>query len=89
MPFVHNGKESLATEMGYTIFEPWRRQGIAYEAILAFIAWAKTEGLESVILSIQPANIASLALATKLGAVQIGSQIDEKDGPEDIYLFNC
>ena len=89
MPFVHNGEESLATEMGYTIFEPWRRKGIAYEAITAFTAWAKTQGLESVILSIQPTNVASLALALKLGAIQIGSQIDEKDGPEDIYLFSC
>jgi RimJ/RimL family protein N-acetyltransferase len=89
MPFVHNSKESLATEMGYTIFEPWRKQGIAYEAITAFTAWAKTQGLESIILSIQPTNVASLALALKLGAVQIGSQIDEKDGPEDIYHFKC
>lgn len=89
MPFLLNGKESLATEMGYTIFESYRRQGIAYEAITAFIAWAKTAGLESVILSIQPTNVASLALALKLGAIQIGSQIDEKNGPEDIYHFSC
>jgi RimJ/RimL family protein N-acetyltransferase len=89
MPFLLNGKESLATEMGYTIFEPWRRQGIAYEAITAFTAWAKTQELESIILSIQPTNVASLALALKLGATQIGSQIDEKDGPEDIYHFSC
>jgi RimJ/RimL family protein N-acetyltransferase len=88
MPFVHNGKESLATELGYTIFEPWRRRGVAFEAVTAFTTWAKTQGLESVILSIQPTNIASLALAQKLRAVQIGSQIDEKDGPEDIYYFD-
>ena len=89
MPFIRNSKESLATEMGYTIFEPYRRQGIAYEAITGFIAWAKTQGLESIILSIQPANVASLALALKLGATQIGTHIDEKDGPEDVYLFSC
>ena len=89
MSFIRDGRESLATEMGYTIFEPYRRQGIAYEAITAFTAWAKTQGLESVILSIQPTNVASLALALKLGATKIGSHIDEKDGPEDIYLFNC
>ena len=89
MPFILKGKERLATEMGYTIFEPYRRQGIAYEAIAAFIAWAKTQGLEGVILSIQPANAPSLALALKLGATQIGSQIDERDGPEDIYYFDC
>lgn len=89
MPFVLNGKKSLATELGYTIFAPYRRQGIAYEAIVAFATWAKTQGLEGIILSIQPANLASLALAQKLGAVQIGSQVDEKDSPEDIYHFHC
>jgi RimJ/RimL family protein N-acetyltransferase len=89
MPFLLNGKKRLATELGYTIFEPYRRQGIAYEDITAFIAWAKTQGLEGVILSIQPTNAPSLALALKLGATQIGSQIDERDGPEDIYYFDC
>lgn len=89
MPFVHNGSERLATELGYTVFEPYRRQGIAFEAVTAFNAWAKTQGLESIILSIQPTNVASLALALKLGATKIGSQIDEKDGLEDIYLFDC
>ncbi len=88
MPFLLNGKERLATEMGYTIFEAYRRQGIAFEAVTAFIAWAKTQGLEGVILSIQPSNAPSLALAVKFGATQIGSQIDERDGPEDIYYFD-
>jgi ribosomal-protein-alanine N-acetyltransferase len=89
MPFQLKGKEYLATEMGYTIFDAYRRQGIAFEAITAFIAWAKTQGLEGVILSIQPSNAPFLALALKLGATQIGSQIDERDGPEDIYYFDC
>jgi RimJ/RimL family protein N-acetyltransferase len=57
--------------------------------VTAFIAWAKTQGLEGVILSIQPGNAPSLALAAKFGATKIGSQIDERDGPEDIYYFDC
>ena len=89
MPFALDGNEFLAVEMGYTVFEPWRRQGIAFEAIRAFTAWAKTEGVAAIILSISPENNPSLALAKKLGAQKIGSQIDEKDGPEDIYLFRC
>ena len=67
MPFLLNGKERLATEMGYTIFEPYRRQGIAYEAITAFIAWAKTQGLEGVILSIQPTQCALAGACAKTG----------------------
>jgi [ribosomal protein S5]-alanine N-acetyltransferase len=89
MPFVLDGREFLAVEMGYTVFEPWRRQGIAFEAVRAFTAWAKTQGVAGIILSISPENNPSLALARKLGAQKIGSQIDEKDGPEDIYLFMC
>jgi ribosomal-protein-alanine N-acetyltransferase len=89
MSFIHLGKTSLAVEMGYTIFAPWQRQGIAFEAINGFRAWARTENLESIILSIQPANVASIALARKFGAVHIGSQVDAHHGPEDIYFFHC
>jgi [ribosomal protein S5]-alanine N-acetyltransferase len=89
MPFTLNGKTCLGVEMGYSIFESWHRQGIAFEAVTGFLKWAKTQDLESVVLSIQPTNAASLALAKKLGAVQIGSQVDEKDGPEEIYHFSC
>ncbi len=89
MPFTLNGKTGLGVEMGYTIFAPWRRQGIAFEAVTGFTAWAKTQGLESIILSIQPDNLASRALARKFSATQIGSQINENHGPEDIYHFTC
>jgi len=86
MPFVHNGQTSLAVEMGYDIFAPFRRRGFAYEAVRGFGNWAATQGVEHLVLSIAPGNEPSLALARKLGAFQIGSQIDEIDGPEDIYL---
>jgi [ribosomal protein S5]-alanine N-acetyltransferase len=87
MPFMRDGVTTLAVEMGYTIFTPWQRQGVAFEAIHGFIRWAKAEGLESIILSIQPSNVASNALAKKLGAIHIGSQMDERDGHEDIFIF--
>lgn len=86
MDFVHDGKASLAVEMGYTIYEPWRRKGIAFEAITGFNRWAAAQSVSNIILSISPDNEASLGLAAKLGAVKIGTQIDEIDGPEDIYL---
>ena len=86
MDFIHEGKVSLAVEIGYTIFPPWRRMGLAHEAIRGFTGWARTRGVKRMILSISPANGPSLALAGKLGAERIGSQIDEIDGPEDIYL---
>ncbi len=89
MPFSLHGKTRLGVEMGYTIFTPWQKQGIAYEAVNGFSQWASSQGLESIILSIQPSNGASLALARKLGAMQIGSQVDDLHGPEDIYHFSC
>ena len=86
MTFIHDGKASLAVEIGYTIFEPWRRRGLAYEAIRGFTGWAAAQGVGHIVLSISPDNAVSLALAHKLGAFQIGTQIDELDGPEDVFL---
>lgn len=86
MLFEYGGEQALAVEMGYTIFAPWRRQGIAQEAVKGLMAWASTQGVRWVVLSISPENQPSLGLARKLGAWQIGSQIDELDGPEDVFL---
>jgi [ribosomal protein S5]-alanine N-acetyltransferase len=86
MSFKLDQDTILATEIGYTIFEPYRRQGYMFEALTGFLAWAKTTGLGGYVLSIAPTNEASHALAWKLGATRIGQQIDEKDGPEDIFF---
>ncbi len=85
--FEHGGEEGLMIEMGYSVFEAHRRHGIAHEAILGLAGFARAEGVRWVRLSISPNNEASLALARKLKAEKIGSQIDEIDGPEDVYLF--
>lgn len=86
MPFLLKGETSLALEVGYTIFAPWRRMGHAIEAIRGYGLWAAYAGVEAFVLSISPENEPSLNLAARFGAIQIGSQIDEKDGPEDIYF---
>ncbi len=86
MQFVAHDEQFLAVEIGYTIFAPWRQRGYGHEAVTGFAAWANCKGVNGLVLSIAPANRPSLALAQKLGASKIGSQIDEKDGPEDIFL---
>ncbi len=86
MEFVALGERSLAVELGYSIYEPWRRRGIAHETIRALTGWAATQGVASLVLSIAPGNAASVGLAQKLGAIRIGSHIDEIDGPEDVYF---
>lgn len=87
--FEHGGRSGSIVEMGYTIFPAHRRMGHAYEAILGLTDFAARCGVNWIRLSISPQNEASLALAHKLGAAKIGSQIDEIDGPEDIYLFEA
>jgi RimJ/RimL family protein N-acetyltransferase len=76
-----------AVELGYTVIARHRRRGIASEAVRMVIAWAKERGADAFVFSISPVNIASLALARRLGAVKVGSHVDEEDGPEDVYLL--
>jgi ribosomal-protein-alanine N-acetyltransferase len=74
-------------ELGYEIFPAYQRRGYAFEAISAFLQWAKQGGVSEAVFSISPENQPSLALNAKLGTQKIGSHIDEKDGPEDIFLL--
>jgi RimJ/RimL family protein N-acetyltransferase len=80
------GREACA-EFGYTIFEPYRRQGYIEETVRVLIAWARERGAHHFIFSIAPDNAASQGLAKKLGAHRIGVHIDEEDGPEDVLLL--
>ena len=83
----HGGETGLAVEMGYSIYDPWRRNGYATETVQGLSRFAADHEVRWVKLSISPENQPSLRLAKKLGAKKIGSQIDGIDGPEDIYLF--
>jgi RimJ/RimL family protein N-acetyltransferase len=73
-------------ELGYTIFETFRRRGIASEAAQCLMRWAREEhGVRTFRVSIAPDNEPSLAMASRLGFVRTGEQIDEVDGLE--YVF--
>lgn len=73
-------------ELGYTVFEAYRRQGIAWSAARCMMRWAREEhGVRRFRVSISPDNAASLALAEKLGFVRTGEQMDDIDGLE--YVF--
>lgn len=72
-------------EVGYEIFEPFRRRGYATEAVRALLGWASVRGARRFVASIGPGNAPSLAIARKLGFEQTGSQIDEEDGLELVF----
>ena len=75
-------------ELGFLVFDTFRRRGYAREAALALMHWAReSRGVRRFVLSIRPDNAASQALAAQLGFVRTGSQLDAVDGLEDILEF--
>ena len=82
-PGTNAVKAADAVEVGYTIFEPYRRQGYATEGARTLIDWASREhGVHRVIASVSPENDPSLALVRRLGFHEIGRHWDEEDGEE-------
>jgi ribosomal-protein-alanine N-acetyltransferase len=82
-PGVNAPKLASALELGYTVFPPYRRRGYAEEAIRALIDWAHDQhGIRTFIVSVSPENEPSLALARKMGFVEVGRHWDEEDGEE-------
>jgi [ribosomal protein S5]-alanine N-acetyltransferase len=74
-------------ELGYTIFAPYRRQGFARETLAALLQFARSNGADQAVVSIAPDNEPSLRLAAAFDFTKIGSQMDEIDGPEDVFLL--
>ncbi len=82
-PGVNSVKAADAVEVGYSVFEPYRRRGYATEVVRALMGWASREhGIRRFIASISPENEASLALVRRLGFKHIGQHWDEEDGEE-------
>ena len=86
------GAASLASfapdgvEIGYSIFPAHQRNGYAQEAATGLMEWAgQAHGVTGFILSISPDNLPSQALAAKLGFIRIGLQMDDEDGPEEVW----
>jgi len=72
-------------ELGITVFEPWRRRGIAREALRALMDWAHSDhDVHCFVVSVGAGNTASRALVEGLGFRRIGAFEDPEDGPEDV-----
>jgi RimJ/RimL family protein N-acetyltransferase len=78
--------DNAEVNLSYLVFPPYRRQGIAVEASLLAIEYARRDvGAKRVIIKVVQGNDASLAVARRLGAKPFGT------GPSDaggIFLFN-
>lgn len=74
-------------EIGYTVFEKFRRQSYATEAASALVRWAFRHGEKQVYASVSPHNEASLAVVRGLGFRQVGTQEDEVDGLELVFAI--
>jgi len=82
-PGVNAVKAPDAVEVGYSIFEPYRRRGYATEVVRTLIDWASSEhGIRHFVASISPENEPSLALVSRLGFKHTGQHWDEEDGEE-------
>jgi [ribosomal protein S5]-alanine N-acetyltransferase len=76
-------------EYGFTVFPAHRRNGYAREASQALMQWAhERQGVTAFVLTIDPSNVASQALAAHLGFVRVGAHLDEVDGIEDVLVLN-
>jgi RimJ/RimL family protein N-acetyltransferase len=75
-------------ELGYTIYPTFRRQGYATEAVAALMQWAVDQhGVARFVLSIRPDNLPSQRIAQHFGFRKVGTQIDEIDGPEELFVL--
>ena len=85
-PGVNGPSRPNALEVGYTVFEPFRRRGYATEAVSALLEWARDrQGVHDFVASVGPDNVPSLALVRRFGFRQTGRQWDVEDGEELVF----
>lgn len=73
-------------EIGLSVEEEYRRSGLATEMLYGMWDWVVgKEGVRTLRYTVSPDNHASLALLRRFGFAYVGQQIDDVDGPEDIY----
>ena len=78
--------ENGMMEIGIGLDEKFWGKGYAKEALLGMWRWVVTQpGVSILRYTVSPTNIASVKIIQGFGFTHIGQQIDEEDGPEDIY----
>jgi RimJ/RimL family protein N-acetyltransferase len=86
----HGPPETIGrAEIGYTVFTEFRGRGYAKEAARALVEWAFAQDEREVYATVSPDNPPSLAVVKALGFEQVGTQEDEIDGLELVFLIRA
>ena len=67
--------------LSYVVFPTWRRLGIGTRASRLVLAYgSRVLGATTAVIKVLEGNVASLGVARKLGAVEVGSEPSEAGG---------
>ena len=77
-------------EIGLGIDENFRNQGFGTEAVSAMWKWVIDQpGVRTLRYTVSASNLPSISIINKIGFTHVGQQIDEEDGPEEIYEMSA
>ncbi len=82
--------ENGMLEVGLGVHEKFQRRGFAREALTAMWLWAcEQHGVKTFRYTVDPNNEPSVELVRSFKFSHVGQQIDDIDGPEDIYEMSA
>jgi RimJ/RimL family protein N-acetyltransferase len=77
-------------EIGLGIEENFRNNGFGTEAVSAMWKWViEQPGVRTLRYTVSASNLPSISIINKFGFKHVGQQIDEEDGPEEIYEMSA
>jgi len=82
--------ETGMIEVGFGICEPCRNNGFGKEALLGMWTWVIDQpGVQTLRYTVSASNGPSMSIINSLGFEHVGQQIDEEDGPEEIFEMSA
>ncbi len=87
----HGAPDSTGmVEIGLGIEKAFHNQGFGFEALMAMWLWViEQPRVETLRYTLSATNLASVRLIEKFGFAHVGQQLDEIDGPEEIYEMSA
>ena len=77
-------------EIGLGIEPEFQNNGYATEALAGMWRWVCTQpGVRTLRYTVSPENAPSQRIIQKFGFMHVGVQIDDEDGPEDVYEMSA